>query len=233
MEEVVVSSPFDFERQALFYTPRDLPAPGSTAFYDAASVRIAELLDITEGGGFVLTTSLRSMRELHGRLRKELEKSSRFPLLIQGEAPKATLIARFRSKENAVLVATSGFWEGVDVPGRALRLVVLEKIPFAVPTDPVVSARSRALEEEGENAFMRLHVPMAAISLKQGFGRLIRTRRDVGIVALLDERVHKKGYGARLLSSLPNARRTTELAKVRSFWEDVSREGGKPESAEG
>jgi ATP-dependent DNA helicase DinG len=220
MQEVVVSSPFDFARQALFYTPRDLPAPGSLAFYDAAAARIAELLRITEGGCFVLTTSLKSMRELHRRLLRE---RGRLPLMIQGEAPKAALIARFRSEQNAVLVATSGFWEGVDVPGRALRLVVLEKIPFAVPTDPVVSARSRALEEEGENAFMKLHVPMAAISLKQGFGRLIRTRRDVGIVALLDDRVHKS-YGARLLTALPKARRTSELSNVASFWQEVAGE---------
>jgi ATP-dependent DNA helicase DinG len=139
--------------------------------------------------------------------------------MIQGEAPKATLVSRFRASGDAVLVATSGFWEGVDVPGRALRLVVLEKIPFAVPSDPIVAARSRALEEVGENAFMKLHVPAAAIALKQGFGRLVRTQRDVGIVALLDERVHRRGYGNKLLSALPEARRTHELEGVRDFWQ--------------
>jgi len=123
---------------------------------------------------------------------------------------------------DAVLLATQSFWEGVDVPGRALRLVVLEKIPFSVPTDPVMVARSRELEAAGESPFMKLSVPAAAIALKQGFGRLIRTQRDVGIVALLDERVHRRGYGKLILSALPPARRTNELEDVRQFWQHVS-----------
>ncbi|MGC4091810.1 MAG: ATP-dependent DNA helicase [Polyangiaceae bacterium] len=216
VDELIVSSPFDFSRQALLYTPRDLPSPGSVEFWNAAGERIAELIEITGGGAFVLTTSLRAMRELHERLQKRLGGR---PLWVQGEAPKATLVARFRASGDAVLVATSGFWEGVDVPGRALRLVVLEKIPFAVPSDPIVNARSRALEELGENAFMKLHVPAAAIALKQGFGRLVRTQRDVGVVALLDERIHRKGYGQKLLSALPDARRTHDIDGVRSFWD--------------
>jgi ATP-dependent DNA helicase DinG len=216
VDELVVSSPFDFSKQALLYTPRDLPSPGGVPFWDAGAERIAELIEITQGGAFVLTTSLRAMRELYERLRERL---SRLPVMVQGEAPKATLVARFRASGDAVLVATSGFWEGVDVPGRALRLVVLEKIPFAVPSDPIVAARSRALEELGENAFMKLHVPAAAIALKQGFGRLVRTQRDVGIVALLDERIHRRGYGNKLLSALPNANRTHEIESVRAFWQ--------------
>ena len=216
VDELVVSSPFDFSKQALLYTPRDLPSPGSVVFWDAAGERIAELIRITGGGAFVLTTSLRAMRELYERLRERLGELS---VMIQGEAPKATLVSRFRASGDAVLVATSGFWEGVDVPGRALRLVVLEKIPFAVPSDPIVAARSRALEEVGENAFMKLHVPAAAIALKQGFGRLVRTQRDIGIVALLDERIHRKGYGTKLLSALPDARRTHDLEGVRDFWQ--------------
>ncbi|HWA77125.1 MAG TPA: ATP-dependent DNA helicase [Polyangiaceae bacterium] len=215
VDELVVSSPFDFSRQALLYTPKDLPAPGTPAFWDAASARITELIEITGGGCFVLTTSLRAMRELHRRLSESVPG---LPVLIQGQAPKAALVARFRAAENAVLCATSSFWEGVDVPGRALRLVVLEKIPFAVPSDPIVNARSRALEELGENAFLKLHVPMAAIALKQGFGRLVRTQRDVGVVALLDERVHRRGYGQKLLRALPTARRSSELDQVRDFW---------------
>ena len=142
-------------------------------------------------------------------------------MFVQGAAPKAALIAAFRAAGDAVLVATMSFWEGVDVPGRALRLVVLEKIPFLVPSDPVVQARSQELERAGENPFMRLHVPAAAITLKQGFGRLIRTRDDAGIVALLDPRVHQKSYGSRLLAGLPPAGRTSELAEVRRFWESV------------
>jgi len=220
IDELVVGSPFDFARQAVLYTPRDLPAPGTVEFLDAAGERITELIGVTGGGAFVLTTSLRAMRELHKRLAAAL---SGYPLMVQGEAPKAALVSRFRAAENAVLVATMGFWEGVDVPGRALRLVILEKIPFAVPTDPILLARSRALEEAGKNPFLELSVPAAALSLKQGFGRLIRSQRDVGIVALLDERVHRRGYGARLLAALPPAERVTDLEPVRRFWETADR----------
>ena len=215
VDELVVDSSFDFEKQALLYTPRDLPAPASPAFNERASARIAELIGIVGGGCFVLTTSLRSMRAFHGELRRLLPQHR---LLLQGDAPKATLLGAFRAAGDAVLVATQSFWEGVDVPGRALRLVVLEKVPFLVPSDPVVRARSAVLEAEGKNPFMELHVPAAAIALKQGFGRLIRTSRDSGIVALLDERVHRRGYGKRLLEALPPAARTDQLAEVRRFW---------------
>jgi ATP-dependent DNA helicase DinG len=216
--ELVLESPFDFARNALLYTPKDLPAPGTEAFAEVASERIAELIEITHGGCFVLTTSLRSMNALHARLSRRLPGRR---LFVQGAAPKAALISAFRAAGDAVLVATMSFWEGVDVPGRALRLVVLEKIPFLVPSDPVVQARSQELEKAGENPFMRLHVPAAAITLKQGFGRLIRTRDDAGIVALLDPRIHQKGYGTRLLAALPPAGRTSELADVRLFWQQV------------
>jgi ATP-dependent DNA helicase DinG len=216
--ELVLESPFDFARNALLYTPKDLPPPGHPAFVDTAGERIAELIEITRGGCFVLTTSLRSMNALYAMLARRLPGQR---LFVQGAAPKAALISAFRAAGDAVLVATMSFWEGVDVPGRALRLVVLEKIPFLVPTDPVVQARSQELERAGENPFLRLHVPAAAITLKQGFGRLIRTRDDAGIVALLDPRVHQKGYGSRLLAALPPAGRTTELSEVRQFWAQV------------
>ena len=143
-------------------------------------------------------------------------------MLVQGTRPKAALTQAFRADGNAVLLATQSFWEGVDVPGHALRLVVLEKIPFGVPTDPVMVARGRELEAAGESPFMKLSVPAAAIALKQGFGRLIRTQRDIGIVALLDERVHRRGYGKLILGALPPAVRTNELEDVRSFWRRVA-----------
>jgi ATP-dependent DNA helicase DinG len=215
VDELIVESPFDFGEQALLYTPRDLPPPASADFLERASARVAELVGIVGGGCFVLTTSLRSMRGFHQHLRRLLPKHR---LLLQGEAPKATLLGAFRAAGDAVLVATMSFWEGVDVPGRALRLVVLEKVPFAVPSDPIVRARAAVLEAEGKNAFMEFHVPAAAIALKQGFGRLIRTREDVGVVALLDERVHKKGYGKLLLETLPPAARSVELSGVERFW---------------
>ncbi|MFO0671479.1 MAG: helicase C-terminal domain-containing protein [Polyangiaceae bacterium] len=144
------------------------------------------------------------MRAIHQALRGTVGKRS---LYLQGDAPKHTLLARFRAQENAVLVATMSFWEGVDVPGYALRLVVIDKIPFAVPSDPIVAARCAVLEAEGGNPFVEYSVPMAAITLKQGFGRLVRSTRDAGIVAILDRRVTTRSYGKLLLSSLPPTRR--------------------------
>jgi ATP-dependent DNA helicase DinG len=219
IEELVVRSPFDFPANALLYTPRDLPAPNDPNFIDRAVDCIAELVSVTDGGCFVLTTSLRSMRALHNGLRARLAGRR---LLLQGQAPKSALISSFRAAENAVLVATLSFWQGVDVPGHALRLVVLEKVPFAVPTDPVLVARSAALQAEGGNPFVDLYVPAAAITLKQGFGRLIRTQTDRGIVALLDTRVLSRGYGKRLLAALPDVGRTSELSGVRSFWKPTA-----------
>ncbi len=215
VEELCVPSPFCFEEQALLYLPNDLPSPDDVGFLAQAAERAAVLIDSCDGGAFVLTTSLRSMhafhRALEGRLGPRL-------LLLQGQAPKATLVLRFRAAENAVLVATSSFWQGVDVPGAALRLVVLEKAPFPVPSDPIVEARSRELSLAGESPFTRLHLPLAQLTLKQGFGRLIRSQTDYGVVALLDGRVHRKGYGRRLLEGLPPARRVTELSLVEDFW---------------
>jgi ATP-dependent DNA helicase DinG len=225
VSELVVPSPFDFERRALLYTPRDLPAPSAPSFGQAAAERVAELVAITGGGAFVLTTSHRTLQLLAQLLPARLGGKR---LLVQGTRPKALLTQAFRADGDAVLLATQSFWEGVDVPGRALRLVVLEKIPFAVPTDPIMVARGRELEAAGESPFMKLAVPAAAIALKQGFGRLIRTQQDVGIVALLDERVHRRGYGKLILGALPPARRTNELADVREFWRGVTTDGANP-----
>jgi ATP-dependent DNA helicase DinG len=223
--ELVVPSPFDFERNALLYTPRDLPAPNAPAFSDRAAERVSELCAITGGGAFVLTTSHKTLQQLSRLLPPRLAGKR---LLVQGSRPKAALLQAFRSDGNAVLLATQSFWEGVDVPGHALRLVILEKIPFSVPTDPVMVARGRELEAAGESPFMKLSVPAAAIALKQGFGRLIRTQRDVGIVALLDERVHRRGYGKLILNALPPAQRTNELEDVRTFWRHVSERVAQP-----
>ena len=213
--EQVVASPFDYAARAVLYVPKDLPEPASGEFHSRAAERISELVEITGGGAFVLTTSLRSMHALHRIL------SARFPgrrVLVQSQGPKNAVLASFRAAGDAVLVATASFWQGVDVPGDALRLVVLEKIPFPMPNEPVILARSRALEDQGKKPFVDLHVPLAKIALKQGFGRLIRARSDRGIVALLDDRVHRRGYGKGLLNALPPARRTHDLEEVRTFW---------------
>ncbi|XXX81132.1 ATP-dependent DNA helicase [Sorangium sp. So ce134] len=230
VDELTVPSPFDYPNAALLYTPRDLPEATDAAFVERAADRMAELIGITGGGAFVLCTSIRAMHALAAALRVRLARApaearagggaprQRAPLLVQGDAPKGTLLRRFRAERHAVLVATMSFWEGVDVPGEALRLVIIEKLPFAVPTDPVVAARCAAIEQGGGNPFIAYSVPQAAITLKQGFGRLIRTRTDRGIVAILDRRVRTRGYGRVLLDSLPDARRTDRIEDVRAFW---------------
>jgi ATP-dependent DNA helicase DinG len=217
VDELEVPSPFDYPAAALLYTPRDLPEASDPAFTERAADRVAELVGVTGGGCFVLCTSNRAMHALARALRERLDR----PPLVQGDAPKGALLRRFRAGGDAVLVATMSFWEGVDVPGEALRLVVIDKIPFAVPTDPVVAARCAAIEEAGGNPFTEYSVPQAAITLKQGFGRLIRTRTDRGIVAVLDRRVRTRGYGRVLLDSLPGARRAERMDEVRAFWSEI------------
>jgi ATP-dependent DNA helicase DinG len=216
--ELIVPSPFDFASRAALYLPDDLPEPADPGFDDAATERIAELVKMTGGGAFVLCTSARAMRSLSSRLRGRLTQ----PLMVQGERPKHLLLSRFRASGRAVLVATMSFWEGVDVPGWALRLVVLDKVPFAPPNDPVVAARCAALDREGGNGFTQYSVPSAAMTLKQGFGRLIRTQRDAGIVAILDKRIVRKGYGRALLAGLPPARRVRTLDELATFWEGIA-----------
>jgi ATP-dependent DNA helicase DinG len=221
VEELSVPSPFDFASAAILYTPRDLPEVNDAAFVPRAAARVAELVAITGGGAFVLCTSVRAMRAIAAALAGKTPR----PPLVQGDAPKLMLLRRFRADGHAVLVATMSFWEGVDVPGDALRLVIIDKLPFAVPSDPVVAARCRALEEAGQNPFLAYSVPEAAITLKQGFGRLLRTRTDRGIVAILDRRVRTRGYGAAMLSVLPPARRTDRLEDVAAFWATARGEG--------
>ncbi|MGB5313375.1 MAG: ATP-dependent DNA helicase [Polyangiales bacterium] len=213
VSEEVVESPFRYEEQAALYAPTHLPDPRASDFVDAAAREILELIRMAKGGAFVLCTSLRMMRILAKRVGDELE----YEWFVQGDAPKQTLLDRFRDQGNAVLFATASFWEGVDVPGSALRLVVIDKLPFEVPSDPVVAARCERLEEAGESSFMRYLVPAAALSLKQGFGRLIRTTQDRGVVAILDSRIRRKGYGKVFMRSLPPARVCDTLDEVRAL----------------
>ena len=212
VDEQIVESPFRYEEQAVLYAPSHLPDPRASDFPDAAVKEILELIRLSEGGAFVLCTSLRMMRVLAKRVGDELD----YEWFVQGDAPKQTLLDRFRDCGNAVLFATASFWEGVDVPGSALRLVIIDKLPFDVPSDPIVAARCQRLDEAGESSFMRYLVPAAALSLKQGFGRLIRTTRDRGVVAILDSRIRRKGYGQVFLRSLPPARVCDTLDEVRA-----------------
>jgi ATP-dependent DNA helicase DinG len=213
VSEEFVESPFRYEEQAALYAPAHLPDPRASDFPDAAVKEILALIRMSEGGAFVLSTSLRMMRILAKRVGEQLD----YEWFVQGDAPKQTLLDRFRDQGSAVLFATASFWEGVDVPGSALRLVIIDKLPFDVPSDPVIAARCERLDEAGESSFMRYLVPAAALSLKQGFGRLIRTRQDRGVVAILDSRIRRKGYGKVFLRSLPPARVCDDLEEVRKL----------------
>jgi len=208
--ESVLPSHFDYQSQALFYVPPDLPDPRTPQFGVKAAERIRKLLEITRGRAFVLFTSYAQMRDIYQRLLGEVD----FPMLLQGDAPKSALLEEFRLTPNCVLFATSSFWQGVDVQGEQLSCVIIDRLPFAVPSDPVVAARIKAIDAEGGNAFFQYQVPAAVITLKQGFGRLIRSLHDRGLLVLLDNRILKKQYGRVFVESLPNYRRTTELAQV-------------------
>jgi ATP-dependent DNA helicase DinG len=212
--ELVVPSHFDYASQAILYTPPDLPDPRSEQFVPRAADCIRRLLEISRGRAFCLFTSYAQMHQIHDRLLGELD----FPMLIQGRAPRNALLEEFRMTPNAVLFATSSFWQGVDVQGEQLSCVIIDRLPFAVPNDPVVAARIRAIDSEGGNAFFDYQVPAAVISLKQGFGRLIRSLQDRGALALLDNRISKKAYGKVFLESLPNYRKTSDLGEVEAFF---------------
>jgi ATP-dependent DNA helicase DinG len=214
VRESVLPSHFDYQNQAMLYVPPDLPDPRTPQFAAKAADRIRKILEITRGRAFVLFTSYAQMNEIYQRLLGEVE----FPLLLQGDAPKMALLEEFRLTPNAVLFATSSFWQGVDVQGEQLSCVIIDRLPFAVPSDPVVAARVRAIDGEGGNAFFQYQVPAAVITLKQGFGRLIRSLHDRGLLALLDNRILKKQYGRVFLESLPNYRKTTEIMDVEKFF---------------
>jgi ATP-dependent DNA helicase DinG len=212
--ELVIASHFNYPEQAVLYVPPDLPDPRTPQFAARAAERIRQLLEITRGRAFCLFTSYAQMNDIYNRLLGELE----YPMLLQGDAPKSALLEEFRLTPNAVLFATSSFWQGVDVQGEQLSCVIIDRLPFAVPTDPVVAARAHAITAEGGNAFYHYQVPAAVITLKQGFGRLIRSLHDRGLLALLDNRILKKGYGRTFVESLPNYRKTTDISQVEQFF---------------
>ena len=212
--ESVLPSHFDYPSQALFYVPPDLPDTRTPGFTAKAADRIRRILEITRGRAFVLFTSYAQMNEVHDRLLGELE----FPVLRQGDAPKSALLEEFKLTPNAVLFATSSFWQGVDVQGEQLSCVIIDRLPFAVPSDPVVAARVKAIDAGGGNAFFDYQVPSAVITLKQGFGRLIRSLHDRGLLVLLDNRILKKQYGRVFIESLPSYRKTTDMRVVEEFF---------------
>ena len=212
--ELVIPGHFDYPRQALLYLPRSMPEPRNPAFAQRAAGEVGRLLELSEGRAFVLFTSYKQMRAVHARVSGSLA----YPCLLQGSEPNPILLERFLATQQCVLFATASFWQGVDVPGDRLSCVIIDKLPFAVPTDPIVQARLNQIHAHGGNPFAEYQLPGAALALKQGFGRLIRSGTDRGVLALLDPRVRTSRYGRVFLNSLPEYRRTSDLLEVRRFF---------------
>jgi len=216
--ELVVPSHFNYGEQALLYLPPNMPDPREPDFPAAAANTIRRVLEITKGRAFCLFTSYAQMRDLYERLMPVLD----FPILLHGTAPRKALLEEFRATPNAVLFGTSSFWQGVDVQGEALSCVIIDKLPFAVPSDPVVQARMKAIEEAGGKPFFDYQVPAAVLTLKQGFGRLIRSLEDRGVLVLLDPRIRTKRYGQTFLASLPPYRMTATITDVEAFFSNLA-----------
>ncbi len=212
--ELMVPGEFDYASQTLLYVPRDTPEPRSPQYLSSALDNIREILHASQGNAFLLFTSYQMMTRVYAALSADLP----YPLLEQGKMPRNRLLETFKTTPGAVLCATASFWQGVDVRGDALRAVVIDKLPFQVPSEPVIAARLHRLQQAGQDPFLRYSVPDAVIRLKQGLGRLIRSRQDRGILAILDSRIRTKGYGRHFLASLPNCPVTDKMDDIRNFF---------------
>jgi len=218
-DDLIAESIFDYKQQAILYLPANMPDPRSREWPDAAADEVIRILNATEGRAFVLSTSLAGMQSLFENVWAEIE----YPCLVQGSAAKSQLLKRFRETPNAVLFATSSFWQGVDVRGDQLSCVIIDKLPFAVPTDPIVAARQRYIEDSGGSSFHEYSVPQAIIALKQGLGRLIRSTTDRGVLAVLDPRLRTKPYGRTFLKSLPQCRITSQVEDLAAIFQPEAR----------
>jgi len=216
-QEVRLESEFDYTRQAILYLPRRMPDPRAPEFAGAAGREVVDILTRTQGRAFVLFTSYAMLRAVQAIAEMALD----YPILVQGTAPRSQLLKRFRETPHSVLLATSSFWQGVDVIGEALSCVIVDKLPFASPADPITAARIDAVRAQGGDAFGEYQVPLAILSLQQGLGRLIRHRRDRGVLAVLDPRLRTKGYGRRFIESLPPAPLVHDLSRISAFFEQV------------
>jgi ATP-dependent DNA helicase DinG len=213
-DELALGSPFDFATQTLLYLPRALPDPRSPRALERVAEEVVALCRISAGRALVLTSSYRALEEIAARVRGRIP----FELLVQGEAPRERLLERFREEVASVLVATATFWQGVDVPGESLSLLVIDKLPFAAPGDPLVEARCERVEALGGDWFRDYALPSAILQLRQGFGRLIRAHADRGVVAILDPRVRARAYGRSFLESLPACPVVSERSAVAEFF---------------
>jgi len=208
-------SPFDYAEQSLFYHPKGLPQPNDPNFTTLIMAFALPVLEASKGRAFFLFTSHRALKQAEELLKNKIK----YPLLVQGSKPKSLLLEQFKKAGNAVLLGTSSFWEGVDVRGEALSCVIIDKLPFASPGDPVLKARLDAMTRQGRNAFMEYQIPTAVIALRQGIGRLIRDETDSGVLMVCDPRLLKRSYGQMFLDSVPPMKRTRELVDVQAFFE--------------
>jgi ATP-dependent DNA helicase DinG len=212
--QLKLDSPFDYRNNALLYLPENMPEPGERLYVDAVVACVRDVLQASAGRAFVLFTSHSALQAAAAQLADTLE----YPLLVQGTAPRRVLLERFRELGNAVLLGTGSFWEGVDVRGEALSCVIIDKLPFSSPGDPILQARIEALRQQGVNPFMTYQLPHAVISLKQGVGRLIRDRHDRGVLVICDPRLRSKAYGRVFLKSLPQMPCTSDRHQVHAFF---------------